>query len=106
MQKRIVSAIIYAVVTGCASGPWQDFRGDEHSATIPYDVRKFVNNAQACRHYVDEDPYDPGRAAFLEARVKEKCTDLEKRYEYLRKHYAANAEALEMITQTWQKFNE
>ena len=106
MRQCIAVAVICAVLTGCAAGPWVDFYGDMHKTAAPYDVRKFVNNAQACRHYVGEDPYDAGRAKYLEQSIARHCTELEETQIDLRKRYAHNPHAMELITQTWQKFNE
>ncbi len=103
MRILVISA---AMLYGCTVGAWTDFYGDPRSASIPPDVRKFVTNAQACRHFSGEDPYDAERAAFLAKRIKKTCNGLPEMRERLLKRHQGHNEALNVISETWQNVNE
>ncbi len=106
-MKNIVAAVlVIAALGGCTTGPWKDFYGDPHPASIPRDVRKFVIDGQGCGHFSGEEPYDAERAAFLKKNMDAMCKGLAEKHERLLNLYPDNKEAQSLIAQTWQIFGE
>jgi hypothetical protein len=101
-MRHFISLVpVFALLTGCVSGPWKDFYNEPHSGRIPSDVRKFVIAAQGCAHFAGEEGYDAERAAFLKKNTDKLCTGLEAKRDFLRKHYAGNSEVVGLIADTW-----
>jgi hypothetical protein len=90
-MRHFISLVpVFALLTGCVSGPWKDFYNEPHSGRIPSDVRKFVIAAQGCAHFAGEEGY-----------TDKLCTGLEAKRDFLRKHYAGNSEVVGLIADTW-----
>lgn len=106
MRWIMIGAAILSATPSVAAKPkpWKDNYGDERSATIPKQVRKFVIDAQACAHFSGEEGYDAERAAFLAKMIKKACTKIEERHENLLTKYQGNAEVEAIIAEVWEPF--
>ena len=75
-MKWIAIALVCAA---CAPSPATDNFNHPFGAWVPRDVRIFVIDAQACRHFSGEYGDDEARKAFLKQMVEETCANLDKR---------------------------
>lgn len=106
MKHFVTAGILLAIAGGCVTGPWKDFYGDPHPASIPQDVRKFVIDAQGCGHFSGEEPYDTARGAFLEKNMTQICKNLPQKHERLINLYPDNKEIQSLIGEVWQSLGE
>ncbi len=106
MKRSTGILLVIAALGGCTHGPWKDFYGDPHPASIPRDVRTFVIAAQGCGHFSGEEPYDADRAAFLKKNMDALCKGLPQKRERLLNRYPANKEVESLMSEVWQIFGE
>jgi hypothetical protein len=106
MTHRIDLFAAICLLSGCTTGPWKDFYGDQQSADVPQNVRSFVIDAQGCAHFSGEEPYDSERALFLKKNMDKMCANLPQKRQRLLDQYQDNNEARKLIADAWISFEE
>lgn len=64
---------------------------------LPSEVVAFRARRVQCEHFMGEESYDKGRAAFLNREVKRYCTGIDKQLALLRRRYAGNRAVIDLL---------
>jgi hypothetical protein len=66
--------------------------------TVPADVGAYMDRAEGCWHFADEEPYDAARRAEIERALSElQCPRLKQDAQALRRKYARSAPVLDAL---------
>ena len=91
-RRNIVNwALAISPIVGAASN------GYAACAALPHAIEAFVERRESCDHFRGEDPYDAGRAAFLDARFREFCEGTDADLRALKRKYALEAEIMAVL---------